>query len=78
MATGAHSSFSRNFKGTLPDRSTFGMSTNPQQRDVHRADRERERQERERLERESAEQLERLSQEQREEIDEAVHLPSSP
>ncbi|MCJ1328794.1 Calcium-binding component of the spindle pole body (SPB) half-bridge [Thelotrema lepadinum] len=76
MATAAsHPSFSRNFKGTMPDRSTaFGMSSNAQQRDTHRADRERERQERERLERESAEQLERLSQEQREEIDEAFGL----
>ena len=74
MATSAaQSSFARNFKGGLPDRSTaFGVSSNAQQRESQRADRERERLEKERLERESQEQLEQLSQEQREEIDEAV------
>lgn len=70
---GSHSNFARNFKGSLPDRSTaFGMSSNAQQREAQRVDRERERVEKEKLEREGQEQLEQLSQEQREEIDEAV------
>ncbi|KAI4150148.1 MAG: hypothetical protein LQ340_004238, partial [Diploschistes diacapsis] len=72
--TTSHPPFTRTLKTALPDRPTaFGMSTTTtqQQRDAQRADRERERLERERLERESASQLDQLTQEQREEIDEA-------
>ena len=72
-ASAAQSTFARNFKGGLPDRpAAFGMSSNAQQRESQRIDRERERLEKERLEREGQEQLEQLTQEQREEIDEAV------
>lgn len=76
MAAPAHPSFATrpysNF-GKLPDRSTinppFGASTTAQQREAQRAERERERLEKERLERDEQNQL---SEEQREEIREAV------
>ena len=71
-ATAAHSAFGRNFKNALPDRSTAFGASNVQQRDTQRSDRERERLEKERIEREGQEQMEQLTQEQREEIDEAV------
>lgn len=50
----------------------FGASTTAQQREAQRQERERERLEKERIEREEANQL---SEEQREEIREAVRLP---
>ena len=62
--------------GKLPERpmTTFGTSTNQQRGDQQRAERERERLEREHLEREAQNQL---SEEQKEEIREAVHSKSS-
>lgn len=50
----------------------FGASTTAQQREAQRAERERERLEKERMEREEQNQL---SEEQREEIREAVRKP---
>jgi len=76
MASSAHPAFpSRSYAsnlGKLPDRSlgtTFGASTTQQQRENARQEREREKLERERLEREEQN---RLTEEQREEIKEAV------
>ena len=61
----------------MPDRSmgtTFGATTAAQQRESKRLEREREQAERERLEREEQNQL---SEEQREEIKEAVRYALS-
>ena len=76
MASSAHPSFPPRQYGSnlgkLPDRSlgaTFGASTAQQKREHERAERERERLERERIEREEQNQL---TEEQREEIKEAV------
>ena len=76
MASSSHPSFpSRPYGanlGKMPDRSlgaTFGASTTQQQRESARLERERERLEKERMEREEANQL---TEEQREEIKEAV------
>jgi len=76
MASSAHPSFpSRQYGsnlGKLPDRSlgtTFGASTAQQKREHERAERERERLERDRIEREEQNQL---TEEQKEEIKEAV------
>ncbi|KAI9814648.1 MAG: Calcium-binding component of the spindle pole body (SPB) half-bridge [Pycnora praestabilis] len=63
--------------GKLPDRTNvpaFGASTAQQQREAQRQERERERAERERIEREGQNGLAELSEEQREEIDEAFGL----
>ena len=80
MASSAHPTFpTRPYTSTLgklPDRSTmnapFGAASTAQQREAQRAERERERLEKERLEREEQNQL---SEEQREEIREAVYTP---
>ena len=76
MASSAHPSFpARHYGanlGKLPDRSlgaAFGASTAQQQREQQRQEKERERLEKERLEREEQNQL---SEEQKEEIKEAV------
>ena len=76
MASSAHPAFpSRQYGnnlGKLPDRSmgtAFGTATATQQRENQRLERERERAEKERLEREEQNQL---TEEQREEIKEAV------
>lgn len=61
--------------GKLPDRGpapTFGTSTTAQAREAQRLERERDRLEKERLEREGQDQL---SEEQKEEINEAVPPP---
>ena len=62
--------------GKLPDRSAqpFGTSTSQQARESARLERERERQEQERR---AQEELDNLSEEQREEIREAVCIPCS-
>lgn len=82
MASSAHPSFpQRTFNtnlGKLPDRSTggvFGTSTTAQQREAQRIERERERLEKERLEREGTGQMNQLTEEQKEEINEAVCAP---
>ena len=63
--------------GKLPDRSAnFGPQVGHVQRDVQRQERERERAERERLQREGGSQLAELTEEQREEINEAVRAIS--
>jgi len=65
--------------GKLPDRTSgaaFGASTTQAHREAQRLERERERAERERLEREGQNQLAELTEEQREEINEAVGSPS--
>ncbi len=60
----------------VPDRAGFGGSSNGHQtREAQRLERERERAERDRLEREGPNQLAELSEEQREEINEAVSFP---
>ena len=77
MASSAHSAFpprayGTNQLGKLPDRSlggAFGASTTQQARDAQRKESERERAEKERMEREK---LNALTEEQREEIKEAV------
>ena len=77
MASSAHSAFPTRAYGTnqlgkLPDRSlggAFGASTTQQARDAQRKESERERAEKERAERER---LNALTEEQREEIKEAV------
>ncbi|KAL2046828.1 hypothetical protein N7G274_000846 [Stereocaulon virgatum] len=78
MASSSHPSFpSRPYTsnlGKLPDRSlgtTFGASTQQQQRENARLERERDRMEKERLEREEQNQL---TEEQKEEIKEAFML----
>ena len=79
MASSAYPSFpSRPYGsnlGKLPDRSlgatTFGASSTQQQRENARQERERERLEKERLEHEEQNQL---TEEQREEIKEAVRI----
>lgn len=61
--------------GHLAERSkaaAFGASTTAQQRENLRLDRERDRLEKERLEREGQEQINQLSEEQKEEVIEAV------
>lgn len=67
--------------GKLPERSATGYGHQQQQqqqaRDAQRLERERERAERERLEREGSSQLAELTEEQREEINEAVSPPIS-
>ena len=75
----AHPSFPSRPYGTnlgkLPDRTigaAFGASTTQQQREAQRLERERERVEKERIEREGQNQLAELTEEQREEINEAV------
>ena len=80
MSSSAHPAFpSRQYPsnlGKLPDRSlgtTFGASTAQQKREQERAERERERLEQERIAREEANQL---TEEQREEIKEAVSSPN--
>ena len=79
MATSsAHPVASRNYnahQGSLADRSkggAFGISTAAQQRENQRIDRERERLERERLEREAQDPMAELTEEQRDEINQAV------
>lgn len=79
MASSAHPIFPNRYPGTnlgkLPDRTVapaFGASTAAQQREKQKLERERERAENERLEREEQNQL---TEEQREEIKEAVGLP---
>ena len=76
MASSAHPSFPSRSYGTnlgkLPDRSlgaAFGASSTQQQRERERQEKERERLEKERIEREEQNQL---TEEQREEIKEAV------
>lgn len=62
--------------GKLPDRTigaAFGASTTQQQREAQRLERERERLEKERIERAGQNQLAELTEEQREEINEAVY-----
>ena len=79
MASSAHPTFpTRPYSsnhGKLPDRSSmnmpFGASTTAQQREAQRQERERERLEKERIEREEQNQL---TEEQREEIREAVRI----
>ena len=78
MASSAHPALpTRNYGvgfGKLPDRplgAAFGASTAQQQREQQRQEKERERLEKERLEREEQNQL---TEEQREEIKEAVSL----
>ena len=77
MASSAHPTFPSRPYGTnlgkLPDRSlgAFGSSTTVQQREAQRLERERERLEKERIEREGQAQL---TQEQQEEIREAVSV----
>ncbi|MCJ1226671.1 Calcium-binding component of the spindle pole body (SPB) half-bridge [Toensbergia leucococca] len=78
MASSAHPAFPSRPYGTnlgkLPDRSSaaaFGASTTQQQREAQRLERDRERQEKERLEREEQN---KLTQEQQEEIREAFQL----
>lgn len=79
-SSSAHPSFpSRPYASTLgklPDRTggvaPFGSSTTQAHRDAQRQERERERAERERIEREGQKQLAELTEEQREEINEAV------
>ena len=81
-SSSAHPTFPRNYSalGSLADRSKFGASaTGGAQQQTQReggrgTDRERERIERERLEREGQEHLNQLSEEQREEINEAVSI----
>ncbi|KAI4135511.1 MAG: hypothetical protein LQ347_000619 [Umbilicaria vellea] len=61
--------------GKLPDRTigaAFGASTTQQQREAQRLERERERLEKERIERAGQNQLAELTEEQREEINEAT------
>ncbi len=80
MASSAHSAFpprayGTNQLGKLPDRSlagAFGASTTQQAREAQRKESERERAEKERAEREK---LNGLTEEQREEIKEAVRYP---
>ena len=81
-SSAAHPSFPSRPYGTnlgkLPDRTigaAFGASTTQQQqREAQRLERERERLEKERIEREGQNQLAELTEEQREEINEAVRL----
>ncbi|MCJ1375046.1 Calcium-binding component of the spindle pole body (SPB) half-bridge [Loxospora ochrophaea] len=80
-SSSAHPSFPSKPYGSayskLPDRSlgAFGASTaQQQQREAQRQERERERLERERMEREGQSQLAELTEEQREEINEAFGL----
>ena len=67
--------------GKLPDRSiagAFGASTTTAaQREAQRLERERERLEKERLEREGQDPMSQLTEEQREEINEAVRPNTS-
>ncbi|MCJ1481735.1 Calcium-binding component of the spindle pole body (SPB) half-bridge [Schaereria dolodes] len=78
-SSSAHPTFpARPFSGALgklPDRAlagAFGASTAQQQREAQRQERERERLEQERLERERRDPMSQLTEEQREEINEAV------
>ena len=67
-------SFNANL-GKLPDRSlggAFAASTAAQQREAQRLERERDRLEKERLDRENQDPMSQLTEEQREEINEAV------
>lgn len=69
-----------NALGKLPDRTAaggFGAQMSAQQREAQRQERERERIEKERLERESQDQMNQLTEEQKEEINEAVRPCSS-
>lgn len=75
-STAAHPPFTRNYGG-IPDRSKGAAFGSAQQRDTQRADRDRERLERERLEREGQEHMNQLTEEQREEINQAVRFMSS-
>jgi hypothetical protein len=70
----SHRGFNTNL-GKLPERSTFGAPTTAQQQ---RLERERERLEKERLEREGPDSFNQLSDEQREEINEAVRRSPRP
>ena len=83
-SSSAHPAFPRNYNthlGNIADRSkntAFGASTTAQQRE--RLDRERlekERLEKEKLGREGQDHMSQLTEEQREEINEAVRLLSS-
>jgi hypothetical protein len=81
-SSSAHQSFPRNFSSGLADRSrpsggAFGAASTAQQRDGQRHNAERERLERERQEREGQEHMNQLSEEHREEINEAVRTPPS-
>ena len=59
--------------GKLPERGAFGSNSQAQQRDVQRAERERERErERQQKEREGQDPMSQLTEEQKEEINEAV------
>ena len=60
--------------GKFPDRSggAFGAQTTAQQREAQRQERERERLEKERLDREGQDPMNQLTEEQKEEINEAV------
>ncbi|MCJ1410398.1 Calcium-binding component of the spindle pole body (SPB) half-bridge [Ptychographa xylographoides] len=60
--------------GKLPDRTAFNTTSTAQQREAQRLERERERLEKERLEREGQDPMNQLSEEQREEINEAFGL----
>ena len=80
-SSSAHTAFSRQpFNSNLsklPDRSlsnAFGATSTAQAREAQRIERDRERQERERLEREGQGQMNDITEEQKEEINEAVGL----
>ena len=70
--------FNPQFGGGLPDRSKSAAFGATQPRDSQRQERERERErlERERIEKEGQDNMERLTEEQKEEINEAVRLRS--
>ena len=79
MASSSHAFPPRSYNtnlGKLPDRSTagaFGATTAAQQREAQRLERlERERLEKERSEREGQDQMNQLTEEQKEEVNEAV------
>ena len=80
-SSSAHPAFPRqSFNANLsklPDRSlstAFGAASTVQAREAQRIERDRERQERERLEREGQDHMNQLTEEQKEEINEAVGL----
>ena len=79
MASSSHPVFPRQpFNQNLtklPDRSlstAFGATSTAQAREAQRLERDRERQERERLEREGQDHMNQITEEQKEEINEAV------